>query len=292
MIRKLLFATAATGFVAAPAIAQEISGSLTFSNNIDTSIVTDVTFEKDLRLHGGASVGGRIEIDSSAVAISDSKQIIDGNAVVIGEDDDEDYDIQNERNESRGFDVNGDGNVAVNTASGHYNTQANVATIAVATTVSPDADEGGWAEANTTAGQSVTGTFHGPATLGVGNPNLDDVTTIRNTAVVGNVNGAGNIGVNVASGAFNAQQNIMTLAVASDSSLAEASAGVVQFLAGNAAMVNNSTNITDAGNIGGAGNVAVNVAAGVGNMQHNSLTVAASGAFGGNGVGGPGNGGL
>jgi hypothetical protein len=85
------------------------------------------------------------------------------------------------------------------------------------------------------------------------------------------------------------QQNLLTLAVASDSSLAEASAGVVQAAFFNGVEAQDTINTAVAGPVSGAGNIGVNIAAGVGNMQSNSLTAAVSGAFGGgNGTGGNG----
>lgn len=306
MIKTLLFASAATLAVASPALAQDgtgtIDASLTFNNNIDTSIVTDVTYTKNVGLFGNVNISGDIEVDSSAVAVSDHKQIIDGNMVifdeaVVDEDDDglDDDDESVASNRAGAVDVDADGNVGVNSAAGQYNAQANVATIAVASGGDGpgngngnDDDDGGWAEANTTGAQSLTNTYYGPEFDDAG----DDPYTDENVAVVGDVGGDGNIGVNSAAGAFNSQANIMTMAVADDSSLAEATAGVVQFSAANMVIVNDTSNRTNIGTVSGAGNIAVNAAAGVGNMQHNSLTVAASGAFGGNGTGGNGNGGL
>jgi len=84
----------------------------------------------------------------------------------------------------------------------------------------------------------------------------------------------------------------MTLAVASDAALAEATSGVVQYSTGNLATISDRENFASSGPVTGAVNIGVNVASGVGNMQSNTLTVAASGAFGANGTGGAGAGGL
>ena len=50
----------------------------------------------------------------------------------------------------------------------------------------------------------------------------------RNTVTGGSITGDGNIGVNAAAGSFNQQSNLMTLAVATDSALAEANSGLIQ----------------------------------------------------------------
>lgn len=291
MIKTMLFASAAALAVAVPANAQEIDASLTFNNTIDTRIVTDVEYTQDVDLVGDLTVTGNVDVDSAATAVSDVKQITDGEAVLFddsfvdennnGLDDD---DEATALNRAGTVDVDADGNVGVNSAAGQYNSQANVATIAVADNDDGNngggngEEDGGMATANTTSAQSLTNTYYGPELTDF----EDDPYTDDNRALVGDVDGNGNIGVNAAAGAFNQQQNIMTLAVATDSSLASASAGVVQFSNGNLTMVNDSTNITNAGLITGAGNIGVNMAAGVGNQQHNSLTVAASSAFGGN----------
>lgn len=294
MMKTILLAGAAIAAIsAAPAAAQDVDASLTFTNNIDTSIVTDLSFESDVTMTGDIDVDGEIDVDAAAVAVSDTKQVLDGQVVIydeaegegegVGDTDDD----STSGNFSAGGDVDSDGNVGANTAAGYYNQQSNIATIAVATGGEDDSgtEAGGMAQANTTAAQSLTGTF-------VGNDGDEDSMSQSNGATSGTVEGSGNIGSNSAAGAFNQQSNIMTLAIASDSSLAEASAGVVQWSAGNGVVVQDGTNFADGGSIGGAGNISVNTAAGVGNQQHNSLTVAASGAFGGNGTGGSDAGGL
>ncbi len=304
MIRKLVFASAAAVIgLSSPAFAQDTGGGdpnttsdveIDFRNNLDTSIVTDVRFAKDVLLTGTVTINGNIEVDSAAVAVSDTKQITNDNAVIFDEGQATDQAFV--RNTAGQVDVNATGNVGVNTAAGYYNSQANVGTIAVATNGNDGDGDGnvggngnaGMAEASTTALQSLTNTYYGPQADSEGN----DPYVSRNLGVVGNVAGSGNIGVNSAAGAFNQQQNIMTLAVATDSALAEANAGVVQFTNANTAILHDSENFADVGVVTGAGNMGINAAAGVGNQQVNSLTVAASGAFGGNGTGGAGNGGL
>jgi hypothetical protein len=53
---------------------------------------------------------------------------------------------------------------------------------------------------------------------------------------------------------------------------------VIQSVRNNSATAMNSTNTAGGGGVNGAGNIAVNIAAGVGNLQHNSLTIASGSA--------------
>ena len=86
----------------------------------------------------------------------------------------------------------------------------------------------------------------------------------------------------------------MTLAVANDTTLAEANAGLIQTATLSYVEQQDSQNIVTGLIIDGAsGNVGVNFAAGVGNQQLNALTIASSAGGapdngGGNGGGGDG----
>ncbi len=83
--------------------------------------------------------------------------------------------------------------------------------------------------------------------------------------------------MNAASGAFNNQANVLTMAVVKDGALAEANSGVLLIsLENSTSVAAGSTNTTDIGCVEGNGNIGVNVATGVGNIQHNSLTIATS----------------
>ena len=91
------------------------------------------------------------------------------------------------------------------------------------------------------------------------------------------ITGSGNIGVNAAAGSLNQQANLMTLAVANDTTLAEANAGLIQASTLSYVEQQDSINSVSGLSIDGAsGNIGVNFAAGVGNQQLNSLTIAAS----------------
>ena len=194
MKKALYLAAAATVFVAAPAMAQDGESSLEldlrYANNIDTSVTTDVTYTKDVALTGTVDLDGRIVVDSSAVAVTDAKQLLTGTAVTYRE--------ENELNGENGFvaavfgpgvseagqdpndgltdgvvqdqiragffapvinrvgefEVAASGNIGVNLASGYFNMQMNSASLATSSDSDPEA-RGGWAEASTTSLQSL-----------------------------------------------------------------------------------------------------------------------------------------
>ena len=340
-MRNILMASAAgLAFIATPVLANgnhnggadgesSVEVDLRYANNIDTSVTTDVTYKKHVGLIGGALVLGIVNVDSSAVAVTDAKQLQQGVAV--------NYREENELNGENGFvdpvfgrglseagqdpndnltdgvfqpairvgyfspiintietfDVEGSGNIGVNLAAGYFNDQMNAASIAVSSNADPEAS-GGWAEASTTSLQSQLGVaqFATPGNiLGEDDPeqggafnNFRD----RNTIMGASITGSGNIGVNAAAGSLNQQANLMTLAVANNTTLSEANAGLIQSSTLSYVEQQDSINTVAGLSIAGAsGNIGVNFAAGVGNQQLNSLTIAASqgGAAPGNGGG-------
>jgi len=335
--RLLLAASVPALLMAGSAWAQTVPGGITYANNIDTSVVTDVTYTKDVALTGTVTLFGSVDVDSSAVAVNDVKQI-QGPGVVY-------YREENELNGENGYvdpvfgpgwsesgndpndqlidgapesqiragyfapiintlndvNVDGTGNLGLNTAAGYFNMQMNSASLAVSSDSNADA-VGGWAEASSTALQSLTGVIHMAAPgdilneddpeAGGGGNNFRD----RNSLTAWDIAGAGNVGVNGAAGAFNQQANLLTLAVADNSTLAEANAGLIQTAYGNVTEQQDSINTVDGLIVGGTGNIGVNLAAGVGNQQLNALTIASStttatpGETGGGGGGGGGDG--
>lgn len=318
----LLAASIPALLVAAPALAQEgesgVSGNLdlSFRNNIDTSVVTDVTYTKDVAISGTVQLAGTVNVDASAVAVNDVKQLQASSSVYYREENElngengfvspvfgngysepgdnagtgNDGVLQGQIragffapiiNTVSGLTVNGTGNIGVNTAAGYYNMQLNSAALSVSDSEHANA-VGGWSEASTTSLQALVDTTHeatpgdilnedDPESGGGGN-NFRD----RNTVASITLAASGNLGVNVAAGAFNQQSNLLTLAVANNSSLAEANTGLFQLAAFNYSEQQDSQNIIGTINVGGSGNIGLNAAAGVGNQQLNSLTIATS----------------
>lgn len=282
-MRKLFYVTtAAVVCAASPALANDsdpssdVSTEIEYSNRIDTAIVTRDRQTSDIELVGTVRVRGLIDVDSSANAISDLKQRIRRNHVEIDSIPGrflDPTDTGSDLNDSRVVDVDVSGNAGINSASGYYNAQANIGTIAV----TDDDDNGnddnddGMARANTTGLQDIVGNRYGDYSLGE-----DRGFENRNTSIVNGVTGDGNIGVNSAAGAFNAQANVMTIALAEDAVLADATSGVLQMVAYNSLEAHDTSNRSRVVNVSGSGNFGVNSAAGYGNAQFNSLTIAAA----------------
>lgn len=274
---KALLLTGAALLIATPAAAQNMgttmNSTINYNNALSTTITNNSTTNSNVSLNGNVTVNGNIEVDSSAGAVVDGKQSINGNVVRFGNVDNDD--ANTDANDGLGintvnpFNVNGNGNVGVNIASGQYNVQSNDAAISSSSSDSPNGDDGSWSSASTTNWQSLNGTYYG-------NNTGTDSYADRNTANVGDIGGNGSIGVNAAAGAFNLQGNKMAIATAFDTSLAKATSGSIQSVTGNIVSLQDSNNVSDIGTVSGAGNVHVNVAAGVGNVQSNSLSIAFS----------------
>jgi hypothetical protein len=173
-----------------------------------------------------------------------------------------------------------EGNMGVNIGAGAGNAQANDAALTAV-------DGGG------SSSQSGSRSRHDSDAAAVfaaaqvfstqtGKSNFAMVSDAQNVASLnGNAlrNAAGNIGVNIASGAGNLQHNGMAGSTNSSGTLAKATSSNQQSSFGNVLFeagcdpVNNAMIAGDALR-GASGNIAVNVTAGAGNLQHNGLAIA------------------
>jgi hypothetical protein len=265
-----------------------VSQSASWDNSVEVELDWSVDVEKFLNIDGSISISGEVDADALAQATLDDKQIIDGNSVEF-----EDYQntqatdlgITSEpevgtslahaatytNTVSAGGDTlaNASGNVGINMAAGDYNLQENAAVIASA----ESNDGSGGAEAGSFSLQNLYSNGFNDLSFDLQN------TVITNTVSIGAGlgNGAdGNIGVNGAAGAFNIQKNALALATVNGGTLAEATAGTMQDVEQNLSYHEDTTNSVSIGSslIGASGNIGVNLAAGVGNLQLNSLTIA------------------
>lgn len=270
---KAFLLTGAALLIATPAAAQVVQPRVLYNNVLSTTITNNNNTNTNVSVGGNVTINGNIEIDSQAGASVDGKQIITGNTVRFGNVDDDDADANANDgvaiNTVNGFNVTTTGNAAVNIAAGQYNVQSNDMAISSSSSDSPNGDDGSWANANVLNWQSLTGTYYG-------NNTGTDSYADRNSANVGDVAGSGSAGVNAAAGAFNMQANKMAIATAFDTSLANATSGSVQQIFANTISLQDSVNTADIGTVGGAGNAHVNVAAGVGNLQSNSLSISSA----------------
>ncbi|QNH04337.1 hypothetical protein HNQ27_16755 [Pseudomonas sp. B11D7D] len=191
------------------------------------------------------------------------------------------------------------GNVGVNVAAGDNNQQANAAAIATADAAFVF---GGLASSSASASIGVDQQAYNNTLTNYGNPN--------NASVLGSANEAtGNVAINVAAGNYNQQKNDMSIAASENALVATAASTITQTSSGNETenklgdvfevdaalptvasgfgfggggynprtpqtpVVNNASLSDSLANA--SGNVGVNIAAGGGNQQSNSLAIAA-----------------
>jgi hypothetical protein len=297
-------AFAALGMIpSVPALAQSdeepnVTISSDWTQTINVNLNWDVSVVKSLAIVGAIILDGTVESNALAQATLDDKQIVDQNEVQF-----EDY--QNslwsgrlsdggpgpfsepsvgntaagahpatyDNTVTSGADTlaNASGNAGLNMAAGDYNLQENAAVLSSAST-------------NEGSGAAEAGSFSLQALYdnGFNNDFLSEETenTVINNSVdigSGTANGAsGNIGINGAAGAFNIQKNALVIATVNGGYLAEATAGTEQYAKWNDSVhedIQNDVNV--AGSLQNvSGNIGANFAAGVGNMQLNSLTIA------------------
>jgi len=165
-----------------------------------------------------------------------------------------------------------EGNLGMNVASGSLNVQDNAAALAAA-----DAESVfGYSVSMVQVGQSSTG-------------NSFTSNNVQNNAGIGEgafAGASGNIGVNVAAGTGNSQKNSLaattgpgdvTVALASSEQLAQCNTIRDEGKHGKHFAYNTNVSSLDDGAFNGAsGNIGVNLAAGNGNLQSNSLSMAVS----------------
>jgi len=106
----------------------------------------------------------------------------------------------------------------------------------------------------------------------VENTDIDNSVTVTGALSTAD----GNLGLNAAAGAFNIQKNALVIASVTGGHLAEATSGVMQHSEKNTSVVEDVSNAVNfaASLTGASGNIGVNIAAGVGNLQLNTLTIA------------------
>ena len=246
-----LMALALGAVLAGPALAQSEGDDAELYNR--TRLVNDVT------VSGNATVRGRISIASESKAVVDQDQTTEANGS-LGDGD-------NSASASGDAMRGAQGNMGLNIAAGVGNVQSNDAALS---SVDGDAvfaaaqvfnSQTTVANYGTDAGRADNQLFY-DASLG------DSVLS----------DAAGNIGVSVAAGAGNAQSNALAASTNSSGALAWATADSEQVSLLNqlAADVDldNTASLSGSALSGAIGNIGVNIAAGVGNAQHNGLAIA------------------
>jgi hypothetical protein len=314
---RLLLGAAIAAFgmipVAQVAHAEQVDVELNadWDNYVDVDLDWAVEIEKYLNIDGSISISGEVDADALAQATLDDKQILDQNEVQF-----EDYQnayqncdyfgpcaepglgqgagdanyteegaaggsaiYSNTVTAGSGTLSNASGNIGLNMAAGDYNMQENAAVIASAESL----DGSGGAEAGSFSLQNLYDNGFNDESYELENTDIDNTVSIGD----GLGDGAdGNIGVNAAAGAFNIQKNALVIATVTGGNLAEATAGTFQDAEYNDSVHENTTNTVSLGGslIGASGNIGVNLASGVGNLQLNTLTIANALAVDGGGV--------
>jgi hypothetical protein len=206
----------------------------------------------------GASARDSLDIAAAASASLNDEQTLSGNTLELGSFDN-----------SLGFagDIATDasGAIGLNMTAGDFNLQQNAAVLAMIS----DA-----ASSETYASTSLAQTLFGNTLNGeAAESQMRNAVGVDITAT-GDV--AGNVGLNAVSGAFNLQSNAVAIAAVPGSMLAQAQAGLMQNMQQNLSVHHDAVNDVAATIIldGVSGNVGMNLASGVGNVQSNSITIA------------------
>jgi hypothetical protein len=247
-LHRCLIALAVSAFIA-PAFAYG-----------DDAVIDGVIYVDDLAITTAiVDIDGEVTVRSRSSATTDQDQAAGFN-YSYGEGD-------------QAADFNGSamegasGNIGVNVAAGAGNAQANDAALATVdgNRVFASAQVFGYQESLLNEGTSFVGGFYSAV--------MED-DALRDAS--------GNIGVNVAAGVGNVQGNAMAASVNSSGTYALASADSDQIADSNtwgtATFAAHDLFAVLGGNAlnGASGNIGVNVAAGVGNLQHNGLAIASA----------------
>ena len=206
----------------------------------------------------GASAQDSLDIAAAASATLNEEQVLSENTLELGSFD-------------NSVDFAGDvatdaaGAIGLNMVAGDFNLQNNAAVLALI------ADA---ASSETYASTSLSQILFGNAfNGGAADAQMRNAVNVDISAS-GDV--AGNVGLNAVSGAFNVQSNAVAIAAVPGSMLAQAQAGLAQNAQQNHSVHHDAVNGVDATIIldSVSGNVGMNLASGVGNVQSNSITIA------------------
>ena len=237
-----------------------------FDNAVDVDIAKSISVTQDVNYSGAVTISGTIDVSELAAATVDNKQIINDATVFLS---------GSEREASNTIFVgaelleSSDGNIGLNIASGDSILQKNSAAIAAQGALGANSG----AESVVFSVQKSTSTVFDSTAEG------DVLNAVQ---LVGGLleNASGNIGVNVATGAFHAQANILSeAAVTGSADLAQATSAVLQQTSFTQVVHSDTTNQVFLGAsvlANASGNIGINVTAGTNNQQINSLILSVS----------------
>jgi hypothetical protein len=228
----------------------------------DIELESEWELENDIEVEGRVRVYGEIRVGSESGAAVDQDQATLAN----GSFGDGDNDASASGNALRGA----TGNIGANIAAGVGNAQANDAALSAVD------------------GRAVFGSalvFNSQATaanFSTDLPSGPQDQLFNDASVEDNVlrDATGNIGLNVAAGAGNAQTNAMAASVNSSGNLSKAAADSEQLTLFNSLLascdLDNTASLGDNALRAALGNIGANIAAGVGNAQHNGLSISSA----------------
>jgi trimeric autotransporter adhesin len=206
----------------------------------------------------GASAQDSLDIASAASAMLNEEQTLSDNTLELGSFD-------NSIDFAGDVATDASGAIGLNMTAGDFNLQDNAAVLALI------ADA---ASSETYAGTSLSQTLFGNTLDGAAADAQMRSAVSVDISASGDV--AGNVGLNAVSGAFNIQSNAVAIAAVPGSMLAQAQAGLTQNAQQNLSIHHDAVNDVMATIIldSVSGNVGMNLASGVGNVQSNSITIA------------------
>jgi hypothetical protein len=230
-----------------------------FAEGDDAVLFNYTDIQNSIWVIGDIYASGEISVSSESGAVVDQDQYTDANWS-LGDGDNSAYLSGSALSDASG-------NIGANVAAGVGNAQANDTALS-----SVDGDEV-FAHAMVFSSQT-TG-----INLGTDDGHADNQLFYTASATDDVLSGAsGNIGLNVAAGVGNAQTNALAASVNSSGTIAKATADSEQFTIWNTLAaecdLDNTAYLSGNALSGAVGNIGVNVAAGVGNAQHNGLAIA------------------
>jgi len=230
-----------------------------FANGDDADIYSDWDMYNSIYVTGDIYAGGYIHVKSESGALVDQDQLTLGD-YAAGDGD-------NTATVDGSALSDAQGNIGANVAAGVGNAQANDVALS-----SVDGEK-------VFASAMIFNSQATAANVGTDNGSPDNQLFYDATVTDDALSGAsGNIGLNVAAGVGNAQTNALAASVNSSGTIAKASADSQQFTLFNSLAaecdLDNTALLSGNALSGAVGNIGVNIAAGVGNAQHNGLAIA------------------
>jgi hypothetical protein len=229
---------------------------------VDPALIKNTTIiSNQIAVEGKVAVAGNIKVGAEAASVTDNSQDTTGNKVSAANNS------ANNASVDGGAGAKASGNIGVNISAGAGNAQANQ------TAISKVDAKDVFASAQNFSTQNTNSNLSNSASKSPNN------AVLSGGALAG---ASGNLGVNVAAGAGNAQGNATAISAGDGGVVAKATSTSKQTTSSGVTGISPltcdgspNTAVLGGGALAGAtGNIGVNVAAGAGNAQYNSLAIA------------------